>query len=81
MITIKSLKRSTKSNAIHMTKKNINQMIRRVLSTSNIKKNKIVAKKRRKKLKFNARRYNIKIKIAKAKVTRLDLNNCDCHAF
>ena len=56
-------------------------MIQRVLNTLNIKKNKIVAKKRRKKFKFNARRYNIKIRIAKTKITRLNLNNCDYHVF
>ena len=70
-----------KSNVIHVTKKNISQMIRRVSNTSNIKKNKIVAKKRRKKFKFNVRRHNIKIKIAITKITRLDLNNCNYHAF
>ena len=56
-------------------------MIRRVLNTLNIRKNEIVAKKKREKLEFNVHRYNIKIKIAKTKITRLDLNNCDYHAF
>ena len=56
-------------------------MIRRVSSTSNIKKNEIVAKKKREKFKFDVRRYNIKIKIAKTKIMCLDLNNCDCHVF
>ena len=81
MITIKSLKHSIKSNATHVTKKNTSQMIRRVSSTSNIKKNEIVAKKRREKLELDVRRHNIKIKIAKTKITRLDLNSCDYHAF
>ena len=81
MITIKLLKYLIKSNVIHVTKKNISQMIRRVLNTLNIRKNEIVAKKKRKKLKFDVRRYNIKIKIAKTKITRFNLNNCDCHAF
>ena len=79
IITIKSSKHLIKSNAIHVTKKNISQMIRRVSNTSNIKKNEIVAKKKRKKFEFNVCRHNIKIKIAKTKVTRFDLNNCDCH--
>ena len=56
-------------------------MIRRVSNTSNIKKNEIIAKKKRKKFKFDARRHNIKIKIAKMKITRFNLNNCDCHVF
>ena len=56
-------------------------MIRRVLNTQNIKKNEIVAKKRREKFEFDVCRYNIKIKIAKTKVTRFDLNNCDYHVF
>ena len=81
MITIKLSKHSIKSNVIHVAKKDTSQMIRRVSSTSNIKKNEIVAKKRREKLKFDARRHSIKIKIAKTKVMRLDLNNCDCHAL
>ena len=81
MITIKSSKHSIKSNATHVAKKNTSQMIRRVLSTPNIRKNEIVAKKRREKFEFDARRHNIRIKIAKAKITRLDLNNCDYHAF
>ena len=46
IIIIKSSKHSIKSNVIHVTKKNISQMIRRVLNMSNIKKNEIVAKKR-----------------------------------
>ena len=81
MITIKSSKHSIKSNVIHVTKKNISRMIRRVSSTQNIKKNKIVAKKRRKKFKFDARRHNIKIKIAKTKIMYFNLNSCDCHVF
>ena len=81
MITIKSLKHSIKSNATYVTKKNTNQMIRRVLNTSNIRKNEIVAKKRREKFEFNARRHNIKIKIAKTKITRFNLNSCDCYAL
>ena len=81
MITIKSSKHSIKSSVIHVTKKNTSQMIRRVSSTSNIKKNEIVAKKKWKKLEFNVRRHNIKIKIAKAEITRFDLNNCDCYVF
>ena len=79
IIIIKSLKHSIKLNITYMTKKNISQMIRRVLSTSNIKKNEIVAKKRRKKFEFNVRRHSIKIKIAKTKITRFNLNNCDYH--
>ena len=81
MITIKLSKHSIKSNVIHVAKKNISQMIRRVSNTSNIKKNEIVAKKRREKFEFDVRRHSIKIKIAKAKITRFDLNNCDCHAL
>ena len=54
-------------------------MIRRVLNTSNDKKNEIVAKKRRKKFKFNTRRHSIKTKIAKTKITRFNLNDCDHH--
>ena len=77
MITIKSSKHSIKSNVIHVTKKNISQIIRRVSSTPNIKKNEIVAKKKRKKFKSDIHRHNIKIKIAKTKITRFDLNNCD----
>ena len=46
MITIKSSKHLIKSNVIHVTKKNISQMIQRVLNMSNIKKNKIVVKKK-----------------------------------
>ena len=56
-------------------------MIRRVSNTPNIRKNEIVAKKRREKFKPDARRHNIKIRIAKAKITRLDLNSCDYHAL
>ena len=81
MIIIKLSKHSIKLNVIHVTKKNISQIIRRVLNTSNIRKNKIVAKKRREKFEFNVCYYNIKIKIAKTKITRLNLNSCDCHAF
>ena len=47
----------------------------------NIKKNEIVAKKKRKKFKFNIYYYNIKIKITKTKITRFDLNNCDYYIF
>ena len=79
MITIKLSKYSIKSNVIHIMKKNISQMIRRVSNTSNIKKNEIVAKKKWKKFEFDARRHNIKIKIAKTKITRFNLNNCDYH--
>ena len=79
MIIIKLSKHSIKSSVIHVMKKNISQMIQRVSNTSNIKKNEIVAKKRRKKFKSDVRRHNIKIKIAKTKITRLNLNNCDCH--
>ena len=79
MITIKLLKHSIKLNVIHVTRKNISRTIRRVLNTQNIKKNKIVAKKKREKFKFNVCHHNIKIKIAKTKIMRLDLNNCDCH--
>ena len=46
IITIKSSKHLIKSNVIYVTRKNISQMIRRVLNTQNIKKNEIVAKKR-----------------------------------
>ena len=81
MIIIKSLKHLIKSNVIHVTKKNISQMIQRVSNTLNIKKNKIVAKKKRKKFKFNVCRHNIKIKIAKTKITRFNLNNCNYHVF
>ena len=81
MITIKSSKHSIKSNVIHVTRKNISRTIRRVSNTQNIRKNEIVAKKRREKLEFNARRHSIKIKIAKTKITRFNLNNCDRHAF
>ena len=56
-------------------------MIRRVSSTLNIKKNEIVAKKKRKKFKFNVYCHNIKIKITKTKITRFNLNNYDCHVF
>ena len=80
MITIKLSKYLIKSNVIYVTKKNTSQMIRRVSSTSNIRKNEIVAKKRRKKFEFDVRRHNIKIKITKTEITRFDLNSCDCHA-
>ena len=56
-------------------------MIRRVSNTLNIKKNEIVVKKKREKFEFDARRHNIKIKIAKTKITRFNLNNCDYHVF
>ena len=78
---MKSLKYSIKLNVIHVTKKNTNQMIRRVSNTSNIRKNEIVAKKRREKFEFDARRHNIRIKIAKTKITRFNLNSCDCHVL
>ena len=81
IITIKSSKYSIKSNVIHVTRKNTNRMIRRVSNTQNIKKNEIVTKKKREKLKSDVRRHNIKIKIAKTKITRFNLNSCDCHAF
>ena len=79
MITIKSSKHSIKSNAIHVARKNTSRTIRRVSSTQNIRKNETVTKKRRKKFEFDARRHNIKIKIAKTKITCFDLNNCDRH--
>ena len=78
---MKSSKHLIKSNIIHVTKKNTNQIIRRVSNTSNIKKNEIVAKKKRKKFKFNVRCHSIKIKIVKIKVMRFNLNNCDCHVL
>ena len=81
MITIKLSKHSIKSNVTHVTKKNISQMIQRVSNTPNIRKNEIVAKKRREKFESDARRHNIRIKIAKTKITRFDLNSCDCHVF
>ena len=81
MITIKSSKYLIKSNVIHVTKKNINQIIRHVLNMSNIRKIEIVAKKKRKKFKFNVRCHKIKIKIAKTKITRFNLNNYDYHIF
>ena len=56
-------------------------MIQRVSNTQNIKKNEIVAKKKRKKFKFDVHRHSIKIKIAKTKITRFDLNSCDYHVF
>ena len=81
MITIKLLKHSIKSNIIYTTKKNTSQMIRRVLNTLNIRKNEMVAKKRRKKFEFDICCHNIKIKITKTKITRFNLNICDCHVF
>ena len=81
MITIKSSKHSIKSNAIYVTRKNTSRIIRRVSNTLNIKKNEIVAKKKREKFKFNVCRHNIKIKIAKTKITRFNLNNCDYHVL
>ena len=81
MIIIKSLKHSIKSNIIHVTKKNISQMIRHVSNTLNIKKNEIVAKKKREKFEFNVHRHNIKIRIAKTKIMCFNLNNCNCHVF
>ena len=65
----------------NVTKKNTNRIIRRVLNTQNIKKNEIVAKKRREKFKFDVCRHNIKIKIAKVKITRFNLNSYDYHVF
>ena len=56
-------------------------MIRRVLNTSNNKRNEIVAKIKRKKFGLNTRRYNIEFKIAKAEITRLNLNSCNYHTF
>ena len=56
-------------------------MIRRVLNTLNIKKNETIAKKKREKFKFDVRHHNIKIKIAKTKITSFNLNNCDYHVF
>ena len=56
-------------------------MIRHVLNMLNIKKNEIVAKKKRKKFKFNVCYYNIKIKIVKIKITRFNLNSYDCYVF
>ena len=38
-------------------------------------------KKKRKKFKFDVYHHNIKIKIAKMKITRFNLNNYDNHAF
>ena len=64
-----------------MTKKNISRTIQRVSSTLSIKKYEIVAKKRQKKFKFDVPHYNIKIKIAKTKITRFNLNNCDFYIF
>ena len=81
MIIIKSSKHLIKSNVIYVTKKNISQMIRRVSNTLNIKKNEIVAKKRREKFKFDVHRHNIKIKIIKMKIMRFNLNSCDCHVL
>ena len=80
-IIIKLSKHSTKLSATHVTRKNIDLMIRRVLNTLNNKKNEIVAKKKREKFKFNVRRHSIKIKIAKTKITRFNLNDCDYHVF
>ena len=81
MIIIKLSKYLIKLNVIHVTKKNISRIIRRVLNTSNIKKNEIVAKKKREKFKFTICCHNIKIKIAKTKITRFNLNNCDYYIF
>ena len=78
---MKSSKHLIKSNVIHVTKKNTSQMIRRVSNILNIKKNEIVAKKKREKFEFNVRRHNIKIKIAKTKIMRFNLNNCDYHVL
>ena len=80
-IIIKLLKHSTELNAIYATKRNISQTIQRVLNILNDKKNEIIARKRREKLKFNVRRHSIKIKIAKTKITRFNLNNCNHHVF
>ena len=46
---------------------------------SNDKRNKIVTKIERENFEFNTRRHGIEFKIAKTKITRFDLNNCDCH--
>ena len=81
MITIKLSKHLIKLNVIHVMKKNISQIIRRVLNMSNIRKNEIVAKKKQEKLEFNVHYHNIKIKITKMKITRFNLNSCDYHAF
>ena len=56
-------------------------MIRRVLNTSNDKKSEIVTKMKQKKFKLNTRRHNIEFKTTKTKITRLDLNNCNCYVF
>ena len=56
-------------------------MIQRVLNILNIKKNETVAKKKQEKFKFDVYCYNIKIKIIKTKITRFDLNSCNCHVF
>ena len=56
-------------------------MIWRVSNMLNIKKNKIVAKKKQEKFKSDVYYHNIKIKIAKMKITRFDLNNCDYHVL
>ena len=55
-----------------MTRKNISRMIRRILNTQNIRKNEVVARKKQEKLKSDIRRHNIKIKIAKTKITRFN---------
>ena len=81
MITIKSSKHSIKLNVVHVTRKDISRIIERISNTQNIKKNEIIAKKKRKKFKFNVRRHSIKIKIAKTKITCFNLNNCDCHVL
>ena len=81
IIIIKSLKHLIKLNIIYVIKKNISQILQHVLNTLNIRKNEIIAEKKRKKFEFNICYHSIKIKIAKTKITRFKLNNCDCHAF
>ena len=56
-------------------------MIRRILNTPNDKRNEIVAKIKREKFESIARCHNIKFETAKTKITRLVLNNYDCHVF
>ena len=56
-------------------------MIQYILNISNDKKNEVVAKMKRKKLELNARRHSIEFKITKMKITRFNLNSCNCHIF
>ena len=56
-------------------------MIRQILNILNEKRNEIVTKMKREKFEFNVRRYNIEFEITKTKITRLNLNNCDCYIF